>query len=59
MPTLETIEQEIKALPRDKAVELHDWLAEYLDDQETVNPDFLAAIERGKSDINEGRSRVR
>jgi hypothetical protein len=58
MPVLESIENDIKQLPRDAALELQDWLADYLDDQEEVSPDFVAAIERGKSDLEEGRVRV-
>jgi hypothetical protein len=58
MPVLEAIENDIKQLPRDAALELQDWLADYLDDQEELSPDFVAAIERGKIDLEEGRSRV-
>jgi mRNA interferase RelE/StbE len=58
MPTLETIEEEIKSLPRDVARELQEWLAEYLDDREELNPGFVSSIERGKEDILHGRVRV-
>ncbi|MDB6003237.1 MAG: hypothetical protein JWR15_224 [Prosthecobacter sp.] len=58
MPVLEAIENDIKQLPRDAALELQDWLADYLDDQEEVSPDFVAAIERGKGDVEEGRARI-
>ena len=58
MPVLESIENDIKQLPRDAALELQDWLADYLDDQEALSPEFVGAIERGKSDLEEGRVRV-
>jgi hypothetical protein len=58
MPVLEAIENDIKQLPRDAALELQDWLADYLDDQAELSPEFLAAIERGKSDLEKGRVRV-
>jgi hypothetical protein len=59
MPTLDAIENEIKALPRNVARELQDWLADYLDDQEELSPEFTASIERGKKDVQEGLVRVR
>ncbi|HRH96407.1 MAG TPA: hypothetical protein PLB55_10760 [Prosthecobacter sp.] len=58
MPVLEAIENEIKQLPRDEALELQDWLADYLDDKEELSPDFVAAIERGKSEIAQGLVRA-
>lgn len=58
MPVLEAIENEIKQLPRDEARELQDWLADYLDDQEELTADFVAAIERGKSEIAQGQTRM-
>jgi len=58
MPVLEAIENDIRQLPRDAALELQDWLADYLDDQEELSADFLASIERGKSDLEANRSRV-
>ena len=51
MSVLEAIENDIKQLPRETALELQDWLADYLDDQEELSPEFLASIERGKSDL--------
>jgi hypothetical protein len=56
---LETIETEVRNLPREEAFQLQDWLADYLDDRVELNPEFVASIERGKSDIREGRVRVR
>jgi hypothetical protein len=58
MPVLEAIENEIKQLPREEARELQDWLADYLDAQEELSPDFVAAIERGKGEIGQGQGRV-
>lgn len=58
MSTLEFIEQEIKTLPRQAAAELHEWLADYLDDQEEVSDAFAQAIDRGKEDVLDGRSRT-
>lgn len=58
MPTVETIEQEIKSLPRDQVLKLQDWLAEFLDSQEELNPDFIASIERGKQDLMRGKVRT-
>lgn len=58
MPVLEAIERDIRLLPREEARELQDWLADYLDDQEELSLDFAAAIDRGKRDLEEGRSRV-
>lgn len=59
MSKLEVIETEVRNLPRDQALELQDWLAEYLEDDAELNPEFLASIERGKADLREGRVRVR
>jgi hypothetical protein len=58
MATVETIEQEIKSLPRDQVLKLQDWLAEFLDCQEELNPDFIASIERGKEDLMRGKVRT-
>jgi hypothetical protein len=58
MSKLEAIEAEIRALPRDKAEQLQDWLSAYLEDQAELNPEFVESIERGKADIKAGRSRV-
>ena len=57
MPVLEAIENDIKQLPRDAARELQDWLADYLDDDEELSPEFEAAIARGKQEIAEGHGR--
>ena len=58
MSKVEAIEKEIQALPREKALEIQDWLAEYLEDRAELNADFVASIERGKADLHAGRVRV-
>lgn len=58
MEALEAIENDIKQLPREAMRELQEWLADFLDDQEELSPEFEAAIERGKQDIAEGRGRT-
>ena len=52
------IEREIRALPRDEALKLQDWLSDYLEDQASLRPEFVASIERGKADLREQRVRV-
>ena len=47
MSTLEAIEVEVRRLPPEQAMELQDWLADYLEDQAELNPEFVASIERG------------
>lgn len=59
MSKLETIETEVRNLPREEAFKLQDWLAEYLEAEAELNPEFVASIERGKADLREGRVRVR
>jgi hypothetical protein len=59
MSKLELIETEVRTLPREQASQLQDWLAEYLEDQAELHPEFVASVERGKADLREGRVRVR
>ncbi len=59
MSKLEAIEAEVRNLPRDQAWQLQDWLADYLEDQAELNPEFVASIERGEEDLRQGRVRVR
>jgi hypothetical protein len=59
MPSLDSIEKEIKALPRSAARELHEWLADYLDDHEELDPKFVASVEQGKKDVQKGLARIR
>ncbi len=40
-------------------LERQDWLADYLEDDAALNPEFVASIERGKADLREGWSRRR
>ena len=58
MSKLEAIEAEVRKLPLEQAVELQDWLADYLEDSADLNPEFVASIERGNADLREGRVRV-
>jgi len=58
MSKLEAIETEVRSLPREQARELQDWLADYIEDDAELNPEFVASIERGKADLREGRTRV-
>jgi len=59
MSAIESIEAEVRKLPREHAVQLRDWLADYLEDVAELNPEFVASIERGEADLREGRVRVR
>ena len=58
MNTLECIESEVRKLPTKQVLELQEWLADYLEDQAELNPEFIASIERGQADLREGRVRV-
>jgi hypothetical protein len=57
MSQLEAIEAEIQRLPREEAEALQDWLADYLEERAEITPEFAASIERGKSDLRQGRVR--
>jgi hypothetical protein len=59
MNRVEEIEAQVRQLPTKEAEELMDWLSGYLEAQAQLNPDFVASIERGQSDLREGRVRVR
>lgn len=59
MTKLEVIESEIRALSREEAERLQDWLSDYLEENSQVTSDFAASIERGKADLASGKSRVR
>jgi len=59
MSKLETIEAEVRKLPPEQAMRLQDWLANYLEDEAELTPEFVASIERGQADLREGRVRVR
>ena len=45
MSKLEAIEAEVRKLPLEQAVELQDWLSDYLEDSAELNPEFVASIE--------------
>jgi hypothetical protein len=57
MSQVEILEREIRRLPKDQARKLQAWLADYLEDQETLSPEFLQRIEHGKRDVAEGSVR--
>ena len=58
MNALEAIEAQIRALPRDEAEQLQDWLSEYLEDGAELNPEFVKSIERGNADLAARRVRI-
>ena len=59
MSKLETIEAEVRKLPREQVVELQEWLADLLESQAELDSEFVASIARGNADLREGRVRVR
>jgi len=59
MTHLENLEAEVRKLPRDEALQLQDWLADFLEDQAALTPEFVASIERGQADLLAERVRVR
>ena len=59
MSTVKEIQAEVRRLPAEEALELMDWLSEYLENQAELDPEFVASIERGQSDLRDGRVRVR
>ena len=59
MSELEAIEVEVRKLPTIEALQLQDWLADYIEDQAQLNPEFVVSIERGQTDLREGRVRIR
>jgi len=59
MSGVQEIEKAIRSLPRSEVERLHDWLADYLEDQLDVSDEFAAKIDHGKKDIAEGRVRTR
>lgn len=58
MSTIGEIESAISRLPVKEAMELREWLEQWLEDQLEMTPEFLASIERGKADMVAGRSRT-
>ena len=49
MSTVQEIETAVQKLPVEKALELQDWLADYLEAAAELNPEFAASIERGEA----------
>lgn len=58
MSHVEALEQEIRRLPKAEARQIFEWLADYVEDQETLSPEFVQRIEEGKRDIAAGRVRT-
>jgi cell division septum initiation protein DivIVA len=59
MSSVQEIEKAIQGLPREEIQSLHDWIANYLEDELEMTSEFQDSIERGKHGIAEGKSRVR
>lgn len=53
------IEQAIRTLPRSEIERLREWIENYLEDQLEITDEFAARIDRGKTDISQGKVRVR
>jgi len=58
MSTIAEIETAIARLSIKEAEELREWLEQWLEDQQGMDPAFLASIERGKADLKAGRTRM-
>jgi hypothetical protein len=58
MSTVAEIEAAITRLPVKDAEQLREWLEQWIEDQMEMTPGFEASIERGKSDLAAGRSRI-
>jgi hypothetical protein len=59
MSMVKEIEAQVRRLPAKEALELMDWLSDYIENQAELNPEFVASIDRGQSDLREGRVRIR
>jgi predicted outer membrane protein len=57
MSTVAEIETAITKLSQTEAEEVREWLEQWIEDQREMTPEFLASIERGKTDLAEGRTR--
>ena len=57
MSTLELIESKVSELSVTEILELQDWINEYLEDHAALSPEFLASIDRGLADLEQGRTR--
>ncbi len=58
MSSVAEIEDAIARLPLQAAEEVKEWLEQWLEDQREMTPEFCASIERGKTDLAEGRTRI-
>lgn len=58
MSTLELIESKVSELSVTEIIELQDWINEYLEDHAALSPEFLASIDRGLTDLDQGLSRT-
>ena len=56
---VQEIEQAIRMLPRRQIEQIRDWIENFLEDQFELTDEFKASIERGKTDIAAGNTRVR
>ena len=59
MTKVESLEREIRSLSREEAKKLQDFLADFLEEDADLTPEFIASIDRGKTDLAEGQFRVR
>jgi len=58
MSTLELIESKVSELSVTEILELQDWINEYLEDHAALSPEFIASIDRGLKDLEQGRTRT-
>jgi hypothetical protein len=58
MSTLELIESKVSELSVTEILELQDWINEYLEDHAALSPEFIASIDRGLSDLEQGLTRT-
>jgi PHD/YefM family antitoxin component YafN of YafNO toxin-antitoxin module len=58
MSTLELIESKVSELSVTEILELQDWINEYLEDHAALSPEFIASIDRGLADLEQGHTRA-
>jgi len=58
MSQIELIEQTIKSLPREQVIEIQAWLADYVEDLEELQPEFVARLDRAQQQLDDGKGRV-
>jgi len=58
MSTVGEIAAAISRLPLKEAEEVREWLEQWFEYQLEMTPEFIASIERGKTDLAAGRSRI-